>query len=1046
MSRLAKALAILPGEGRLVFLLLLQFVLFGASSIFIQTAAYSLFLTEFSGQSLAYTYLINAAIASIFTLVLLKLSHRLSFGRLLVINQGFMLVLTIAFRAGLAFEGARWIIFLLPALYQLVVNRGITAFWSLAARLFDVRQSKRLFGIVGAGQWISIVLIGLVMQPIVSGVGAANLLLFAILALACAMVLIYYITRAYASRLSAPVPVAAATAQPSIALRSLLKSRYVLLILALVSVWWLSFYFIDNLFYREAVEQFPDAGQLAVFLGGFNALLGILTLVNNFVITRPLISRLGMRTSLLILPVALLIVSLGTVVSSMLGAALALSFGLMVLTKLLDKSMGLSFDRSAQTILYQPLPASDRSRVQAFADGVVQPLAIGLTGMAIIVLNALFPSAVLPVNYALLIAVLGWVIIAAMLGREYAVMLLSALTKRSLVGMNEPLADASSVGILTKSLQNPHPGIALYALNMLEDIAPESYDTHLPDLLSHPSSEVRHEALRRIEQHRMVSALPTLLKHAVAESPETQNLIWRVLVILGDASTTEYMLTRLDDRQVSLRRAAIAGLLRSHNSSAVEAASQKLRECSVSLDPVLRVLAAQLIGELEMRQFLPQMMDLLCDSVPAVRRMALRSAGQLKYPELWSLVMLGLTVPQVRKAAMSALVAGGDSALQAVIKTFNDSAHRNPAILLHQAQIAGRIGGASAIGLLKEQLEVPDVDVRAHVIRALAQCGYRAQAGEAHKIKDHIRDEISMAAWLLAISSDIGNSPETAMTQSALHWRMELSRENVFYLLSCIYDPRIIQRAHDNLRNGGADRKAYALELLDIQIEPDMRRMCFALLEELQPAQRLRQLHAIFPQVRQSREARLQELINAKDRVSEWVVSCARYGLELLHSSAGRAGGSNASTLSLVDVVIFLKKVPIFAQTPDDVLADVARVMEEVEHKAGAPIFEKGDAGDCLYLIVEGRVRVHDGEHTLNHLSAGHEFGETALLEPGTRTASVTAVEDARLLRLDHDTFNELMEDRPEVSQGVIRVLSRFLRERLHDLSELRSQKRQQVA
>ncbi len=81
-------------------------------------------------------------------------------------------------------------------------------------------------------------------------------------------------------------------------------------------------------------------------------------------------------------------------------------------------------------------------------------------------------------------------------------------------------------------------------------------------------------------------------------------------------------------------------------------------------------------------------------------------------------------------------------------------------------------------------------------------------------------------------------------------------------------------------------------------------------------------------------------------------------------------------------------------------------------------------------MIVSGRVRVHDGAHTLNYLEEGEVFGEMALLDPEPRSASVTAVEATQLLRLDQQSFQELLEERAEIARGIIQVLTRRLRER----------------
>ena len=72
----------------------------------------------------------------------------------------------------------------------------------------------------------------------------------------------------------------------------------------------------------------------------------------------------------------------------------------------------------------------------------------------------------------------------------------------------------------------------------------------------------------------------------------------------------------------------------------------------------------------------------------------------------------------------------------------------------------------------------------------------------------------------------------------------------------------------------------------------------------------------------------------------------------------------------------------MFSQTPDSVLADVASLLEELDASENEIVFKKGDAGDSLYVILHGKVRVHDGEQLLNYLGESEVFGEMASLDP----------------------------------------------------------------
>jgi CRP-like cAMP-binding protein len=130
-----------------------------------------------------------------------------------------------------------------------------------------------------------------------------------------------------------------------------------------------------------------------------------------------------------------------------------------------------------------------------------------------------------------------------------------------------------------------------------------------------------------------------------------------------------------------------------------------------------------------------------------------------------------------------------------------------------------------------------------------------------------------------------------------------------------------------------------------------------------------------------------------------------------------------------IEKVILLKSVPMFAEASEDTLADVAGILEEVEVPAGQVVFERGAAGDSMYVVASGRVRVYDGDRVITDLGGREIFGELALLDPEPRFASIRALEDTRLLRLDRESFAELMAGNIEIVRGVLHVLCERLRQ-----------------
>ena len=137
---------------------------------------------------------------------------------------------------------------------------------------------------------------------------------------------------------------------------------------------------------------------------------------------------------------------------------------------------------------------------------------------------------------------------------------------------------------------------------------------------------------------------------------------------------------------------------------------------------------------------------------------------------------------------------------------------------------------------------------------------------------------------------------------------------------------------------------------------------------------------------------------------------------------------ANADGLLLVEKVLILKSLSIFKDTPEHILADLAPLMEEEEYEQGILIFKEGEIGDCMYIIHKGEVNIHKGGTTLAILMEKEVFGELSLLDAEVRSASATTHTDCVLFRIEQEPFYELIDNRPEVARGFIKILCQRLR------------------
>ena len=105
-----------------------------------------------------------------------------------------------------------------------------------------------------------------------------------------------------------------------------------------------------------------------------------------------------------------------------------------------------------------------------------------------------------------------------------------------------------------------------------------------------------------------------------------------------------------------------------------------------------------------------------------------------------------------------------------------------------------------------------------------------------------------------------------------------------------------------------------------------------------------------------------------------------------------------------------------------------ARDDDIVVLKRGEQLFQKGDVAQCGYVLLEGELRIGEGNAVLQTVSAGAMVGEMALVDHGPRSATVSAITDCRLAKFDEKRFLFLVQQTPRFALNVIRLISQRLR------------------
>jgi CRP-like cAMP-binding protein len=129
-----------------------------------------------------------------------------------------------------------------------------------------------------------------------------------------------------------------------------------------------------------------------------------------------------------------------------------------------------------------------------------------------------------------------------------------------------------------------------------------------------------------------------------------------------------------------------------------------------------------------------------------------------------------------------------------------------------------------------------------------------------------------------------------------------------------------------------------------------------------------------------------------------------------------------------------LARSPLFGVLEPAKRLELADKMREVVLEAGQVLFSRGDPGDGIYLVMEGRIRISvlsiDGrELSFAHAETGDVFGEIAALDRSPRSADATAIVRTTLKALPHSAYRKLLLESPNLALATIELLCRRLRD-----------------
>jgi CRP/FNR family cyclic AMP-dependent transcriptional regulator len=139
------------------------------------------------------------------------------------------------------------------------------------------------------------------------------------------------------------------------------------------------------------------------------------------------------------------------------------------------------------------------------------------------------------------------------------------------------------------------------------------------------------------------------------------------------------------------------------------------------------------------------------------------------------------------------------------------------------------------------------------------------------------------------------------------------------------------------------------------------------------------------------------------------------------------------------DAHAHFRNLPIFAGCTEEQLAEIDRLADEVHVEAGRTVLRQGDLGQEFALIVSGEADIVKDDQVVARIGPGAYFGEVALLDSITRTASVVAATDLTLEVIDRRGFNTLLDDLPSLSRSMLKGMAQRMAELEEECQQLRA-------
>ena len=936
-----------------------------------------------------------------------------------------------------------WVI---PAIYvwvEIVVAIALIQFWAFAAESFQPQQAKRLFGIIAGGGSFAVMLIGMNLRPFVNAFGTDELLY-----LASGFMVIAFLFGLLSMNYMKTDSDQKSNARTSTIKSKKKKDPFVTGIATIIALSGIVTVLVDYQFKMIASDTFPDEGRLVAFFGLFYAISGASSIIMQFFVTGPVLSRFGILFGLLMLPFFLILGSVSFILFPVLFSATAAKYS--------DQTFKFTIFGSSMELLWLPVPADTRRTLKPQISGTIKSIAEGFGGITTFLLAKIV--ALQTLSFVSLGAILLWVLTSFRVKNGYIKQLETAISKRQIdfEELNVDVQDAAMVKTIEETLSSNDEMKQLFAFEIIEGLPLHPWRKTISGLFKDSSSNVRKRILNLAWDEQDIISNNELIE-AIKKKDEVSS---EAIVISGKRKLSDIqgeLENLLDDESQELSAAAAAAII-DIDSGSQDKAKEILNNALESDDEQTK---ANAINRLENNNdILPEskLIQFLQSNSPVVSNTSLQIAEKRAGDNLIPSIILNLgnhkTLIQARqtlKKYSDDLIVGhfekrlsgedlGRSLRMGIIKTLREY---------------------SSVTLLMKQLNHSDQDIYNEVVDSLLVCARNNNLSDEEL--EAISSEVQKIAKKLYTMNECKKLLPDDKNQTLMidHLNNEIQNTLPSLLkLGVMGKPNTpIETYIQIIKSGDPGKLPFLLEFFENIFSKEERNIINPLIEEIPISERSEIGESHFKNLPSSLD---EELISFLHSPNKWesiisldymIKSNKNELMQSLDWSQVPNSKGNCETIkrsseknilnvndiplerfklesyelgmySTLEKTIILKSVDLFKSIPAENLSRVAQITEEVRCEKDDPIIEEGEYGDSLFIVVNGNVKIHKGETEITRMGEGSCIGDMALLDGEPRSADVTAVEETTLFKIEQEGFYEVMGSHGDIMEAIIKNLS----------------------